>query len=119
MYLLTIFIGGGLGSLTRFGLTKGLIYAGIGLYPLGTLISNIIASLLLGYLTANGTQSWPESYRLGWMVGFCGGFSTFSTFTADNYLLLESGNWIYFALNVSLNVLLCLLFFVWGYKIGV
>lgn len=118
MHLLTIFIGGGLGSLARYGLTKAVVYYGIDFYPLGTILSNIAASLLLGYLSAISTQEWPEMYRLGWMVGFCGGFSTFSTFTAENFYLLDSGNWGLFLGNVLVSVVLCLIFFFVGYKFG-
>ncbi|MFV8226744.1 fluoride efflux transporter CrcB [Christiangramia aquimixticola] len=95
--LILIFIGGGLGSSLRYLISKTLNISG--LFPLGTFAVNIIGSLLLGLLMgwalkSNMLQS-PVMFLAG--VGFCGGFTTFSTFSFENYTLLKSGDYLLFS----------------------
>lgn len=76
--------------------------------PYGTLFSNIAASILLGYLTVKTFQS-EEIWKPILAIGFCGGFSTFSTFSNDTFKLLQDGLYGDAALNIGMNVILCLL----------
>lgn len=108
MQYLYVFIGGGLGSVARFGIGKivGVIFQGQ--FPLGTLISNLMACLLLALITlffANRAQfsEWIQPLLL---IGFCGGFSTFSTFGKETFELMDSGNVTLAVLNVLLSLLL-------------
>ena len=85
----------------RFGLT----------FPVGTLVVNITGSLLLGFilrLALGGTQISPET-RIFLTTGFCGGYTTFSTFSYDTAAMIESGQFrratIYVTLSVVLSVL--------------
>lgn len=108
--LLAIFIGGGLGSLSRFGLSIWLINHSKNL-PVGTLVSNILASTLLGLVVwllvpKLGTEHWLVML-LG--VGFCGAFSTFSTFSLETVQLLQFGQWFWAAMNILISVISCLL----------
>lgn len=83
MKLLLIFLGGGLGSLTRHALSL----INTPTLPYGTLASNALSCFLLGILTA-AYLSRPDSHHaVRWLLatGFCGGFSTFSTYIAENY----------------------------------
>jgi len=86
--VLYVFLGGGLGSISRYGIGQVLQNTHI---PIGTLTANIISSLILGYLLgANDTTLLKSESRLFLMTGFCGGFSTFSTFSGELYAQLQS-----------------------------
>lgn len=85
-----VFIGGGLGSMLRYGI--GLYFSSSNSeFPSATFIANILACLILGILVGmqlkNNLQS---SYALLLITGFCGGFSTFSTFSNDALKLFEN-----------------------------
>ncbi|MGB3344929.1 MAG: fluoride efflux transporter CrcB [Aequorivita sp.] len=97
--LALIFMGGGLGSILRYLLSKFLNSHETGL-PYGTLLANISGSLLLGIILGlalkNNTLS--SSTVLFLATGFCGGFTTFSTFAYENHLFLKNGDFLSLAL---------------------
>ncbi|GAB5565913.1 MAG: fluoride efflux transporter CrcB [Winogradskyella sp.] len=97
--LLLVFIGGGFGSVLRFLLGKWLNNSNDGI-PYGTFAANIIGSLLIGVilgLTAkNETLSTNQTLLLA--TGFCGGFTTFSSFAYENHVFLKSGDFTSFAI---------------------
>jgi CrcB protein len=82
MAWLYVFLGGGLGSLCRFAFALWLNRSEA--YPWGTLVANCISCIVLGILVAYVSRAYlaPE-WRLLLMTGFCGGFSTFSTFSYE------------------------------------
>jgi fluoride exporter len=92
--LLMIFLGGGFGSICRYILSKLITEQFETAFPLGTLSVNIIGSFLIGAMLAS-----IEKYQLHslWayllVTGFCGGFTTFSTFAYENYLQFRTGNY--------------------------
>ena len=94
-----VFIGGGLGSVLRFIIGKWLNNTENGI-PYGTFAANILGSfligLILGYAAKNNNLS--ESQTLLLATGFCGGFTTFSTFAYENHMLLKSGDFSSFAI---------------------
>lgn len=114
--LLLVFVGGGLGSVLR-SLAGKLIPSTV--YPYGTLLVNVLGSLIIGFLYALFSRHLiGENYRLLLAVGFCGGFTTFSTFSNENLHLLRDGHWMNFILYSVGTLLLCLLSVWLGDKIG-
>jgi CrcB protein len=116
MSALWIFLGGGLGSLARFGLS-GLVARQIGeTFPWGTLAVNVSGSFIIGIFAAltapEGKWLVPHAFREFFMLGVCGGYTTFSSFSLQSLVLLQDGEWFKAVGNVVLSVVLCL-FGVW------
>lgn len=101
--LLIVGIGGGIGSIARLLSQRG-VQRMIDLsFPLGTFLINVIGSFIIGVvyaLSERGNFLTPE-IRLFLTVGFCGGFTTFSTFSYDNYNMISEKLWQYLVLNVG------------------
>jgi CrcB protein len=96
--LFLVFIGGGFGSVLRFIISKYLNNVESGI-PYGTFLVNIVGSLLIGIILGlaakNNTLSQSQTLLLA--TGFCGGFTTFSTFAYENHIFLKSGDFTSFA----------------------
>ena len=94
-----VFIGGGFGSALRFLIGKYLNNAETGI-PYGTFAANIIGSLLIGIILgfAAKNNALTENHTLLLATGFCGGFTTFSTFAYENHVFLKTGDFTSFAL---------------------
>lgn len=106
MNYLWVFIGGGLGSVARYGIARLTASYYTGSFPLGTFIANILACatlavLLLFVVPKNEHSSWLQPLLL---VGFCGGFSTFSTFSNETAQLLQTGHVGVAALNIAISI---------------
>ncbi len=97
--LILVFIGGGFGSALRFVIGKQFNSVSTGI-PWGTFMANILGSLLIGVILGlaakNDTLTSNQTLLLA--TGFCGGFTTFSTFAYENHVFLKSGDFTSFAL---------------------
>ena len=106
--LLAIAIGGMLGCWARYGMTN-LVQSIYGRgFPYATLSVNILACFLMGFLFVETLERLTISpvVRIGILTGFIGGFSTFSTFAMESFLLAEEGEFFKSGLYVSLSVIL-------------
>jgi len=111
---------GALGALSRYGLSViAQRVLGNG-FPYGTLMVNIIGSLLIGFIMHAGinTDIIPRSLRVMIAIGFLGAFTTFSTFSYETVRFLENGAWFSGIINVVANIGLCILATLSGMLIG-
>ncbi len=105
MIWLAVATGSALGGVSRYGV--GLLAArllGSG-FPWGTLLINIAGSFIIGLFAAVSAS--PE-LRIFVMVGFCGGFTTFSSFSLQTMALLQAGEWLTGGVYILSSVALCL-----------
>ena len=119
MKVLIVFLGGGLGSVVRYAIALAINKLG---YPSvwATLLANVTACLLIGMITASVLKgNLSEQQRLLFATGFCGGFSTFSTFSNETWSLFNSGQLLMVFVNIALSVVLCLAATFVGLKWGI
>ena len=101
---LVIVLGGGAGSLARFLVGSAVMSRFAGRFPLGTFLINVSGSFLIGVLMTLFTErlNLHPNWRLGLVVGFLGGYTTFSSFEWETYVAAREGNsWIGFLYVVS------------------
>lgn len=115
-FLLLLAVAGALGTLARYWLS-GIVANAVGqTFPWGTILVNVSGSFVIGFF---GTLTAPDgrflvsgTTRQYVMTGFCGGYTTFSSFSLQTLNLMNDGEWLYAGGNVAASVGLCLLF-VW------
>ncbi|SFH65330.1 camphor resistance protein CrcB [Selenomonas ruminantium] len=119
-----VFIGGGLGAVCRYGVTTTVGMLLGGMFPWGTLVVNLVGSLLMGLVIgallplAKSLQLLPESLRLLLTVGFLGGFTTFSSFSMETLTLLRGDSFFLAAVNVVGSIVLGLAAAYIGYQLA-
>lgn len=117
---LAVAIGGALGACCRYGLGEFILHLFGKAFPFATLLVNILGSFVLGvlyglFLTEHlAVSPWKALIS----IGFLGAFTTFSTFSLDTILLVQQGELPKAALNVVLNLVLCLTLAWLGVKLG-
>jgi CrcB protein len=109
---LAVAIGSAVGGAARFGVS-GLVARSVGeTFPWGTLVVNVVGSLLIGVVAAvtgpDGRLLVSPLTRVAVMPGFFGGFTTFSSFSLQTLSLVQDGEWVRAAGNIVLSVGLCL-----------
>lgn len=118
--IILVFLGGGIGSILRY-------LTGIWLYrlypvpwPLSTWLVNVLGSLLIGvvYGLVLAENQVGELHKLLFVTGFCGGFTTFSSFSYENLMLLQDGAYIRFALYAFSSIIVGILMVFLGYRIA-
>lgn len=114
--LLLAVLGGGIGSGLRYWLSGAIAARWGESFPWGTLLVNVSGSLAIGFFATltgpDGRWLVGPGGRLLFMIGICGGYTTFSSFSLQTLYLLRDGQWLYAGLNVLGSVVLCMVF-VW------
>jgi len=106
--ILLIGFGGFIGSVARYFLARLNLFIDFFSIPVGTLLVNVIGSFVIGFLSGISAKSTILSMdlRLFLMVGLCGGFTTFSSFTNENLILMQNGQFFSIFLYTGLSLLL-------------
>jgi len=109
--IVLIFLGSGLGAICRYGISNvahGLLGRD---FPYGTLVVNTSGSFLMGIffiLIVERFAGFAPQLRAFLLIGFLGGYTTFSSFSIETLTLFENGAWITASLNILLNIILCI-----------
>jgi CrcB protein len=108
-----IAIGGALGTTARYWLS-GVVARSVGeTFPWGTLVINVTGSFVIGFFGAltgpDGRLFIGSTARQFVMIGMCGGYTTFSSFSLQTLNLMSDGEWFRAGANIGLSVLLCMI----------
>lgn len=118
--LLLIGFGGFIGSVARHWVSKLNISWMFYNIPMGTLVVNIVGSLLIGFIAGLFAHSVTsnESLKLFLITGICGGFTTFSAFTFENVQLIQSGHSITAIIYISISVIFGIMAVIGGFSLS-
>jgi len=118
--ILYIALGGVAGTLSRYGLEGWMQGRSASGFPLGTLTVNLAGSLLLGFILrlATGATVITPDVRAGLTIGFCGAFTTMSTFSYESVALLNDGDYLRAALYMGATIVGCIVAVLLGTALG-
>jgi fluoride exporter len=110
---LWVAVGGAIGTLGRYWLT-GVVSRLIGeTFPWGTIVINVTGSFIIGFFATltgpDGRIFAPTDVRQFVMIGICGGYTTFSSFSLQTLNLMNDGEWLYAGANIVLSVVACII----------
>lgn len=112
LFYLYVALGGALGSVGRAAMSVGVARITGPEFPLGTILINVLGSFAIGFFgtltMADGRLPVHPDWRAFVMVGICGGFTTFSSFSLQTLELAREGRLLQAVANVLLSVVLCL-----------
>ncbi|PZU79717.1 MAG: fluoride efflux transporter CrcB [Chryseobacterium sp.] len=115
--LIYIFLGGGFGSVLRFLISN---YTqklwNINTFPMGTFVVNISGCFLIGILSAYFLKV-DNTLKYLFITGICGGYTTFSTFSAENFSLFQNGSYEILILYALLSLIIGILMVFLGFQI--
>ena len=116
--LLWVGAGSCIGGILRYLLSQ-IIHSGQYTFPLATFVTNVLGSFLIGALIGIFLRFAPNhlSLYLFMVTGFCGGFTTFSTFSNEALALIQNGNFLYFVIYALGSLVFGILSVFVGYKI--
>ncbi|HEY5624212.1 MAG TPA: fluoride efflux transporter CrcB [Gammaproteobacteria bacterium] len=104
-------LGSALGGMGRYWCTEAMVKAYGATFPWGTIFVNVSGSLAIGVLATvlgpEGRLFASPDIRVFLMIGICGGYTTFSSFSLQTLNLLRDGHWLWAGANVLGSVLLC------------
>lgn len=112
MNILLIFLGAGLGGITRYWVSNGVYFVLGRNFPYGTLVVNVSGCFLMGLLfiiLQERFNSVAPQLRSFLLIGILGGYTTFSSFSIETFNLFENGDWLGATLNIFLSTLLCII----------
>ena len=114
--IIIVGIGSGIGGICRYLISSFMSQASNG-FPWGTFAVNVAGCLLIGTLWGllSRFQNVSPSFSLFLMVGFCGGFTTFSTFSKEGLTMLQANNYVLFSLYIIGSVVLGVMAVALGY----
>jgi CrcB protein len=116
---LVVALGSAVGGVARYGVGLLVARAVGAAFPWGTLLINVLGSFVIGFYgaltVADGPMPASPEWRAFVMVGFCGGFTTFSSFSLQTVDLLQAGETVAAALYIAGSVMLCVAGAFFGY----
>jgi CrcB protein len=123
MTYLWIALGGAIGTTGRYWLS-GMVARSVGeTFPWGTLVINVTGSFIIGFFATltgpDGRVFVGSTARQFVMIGICGGYTTFSSFSLQTLNLMNDGEWLYAGANITGSVILCLVAVWAGYMLAV
>lgn len=118
--ILLVGVGGGIGSVFRFLTSVMAAKYGLNGFPLGTFIANVLGCLVLGICVGvfGKNPSENENLRLLFVTGFCGGYTTFSTFASENIQMLQQQNYLTLVIYTISSLLFGFLSVAIGLNVG-
>lgn len=123
MSYLWVAVGSALGGVLRFAIGKLLLSFDVSIgFPIGTVFINVLGSFIIGYFGTltlhSGKYPVSDNLRLFVMIGICGGFTTFSSFSLQTFDLMRSGAWGRVIANIVLSVVLCVTAVAAGHRLA-
>jgi fluoride exporter len=118
MTAVLVALGGALGALARYGINTVMVASTASRFPWATLTVNVTGSFLLGaVLRSVESSANAGAWRALLAIGFCGAYTTFSTFSYESVRLMQERHWLAAGTSMLSNVLLCIIAVIAGFAV--